>query len=50
MSDGTPDSAASFSISSTWLSHSLAGLPIPFDYRLGSLVQSFTPGVFLLPV
>ena len=45
VSADTLDTAASFVISPTRLSLCLAGLPIPFDYNLGSLVQS-EPGKY----
>ena len=50
MSRGTLDPASFTSISTTWLSHSLTGLPRPFVYRCLLLSPSATPTILLQPV
>ena len=48
VSADTPDTAASLAVSPTRLSLCLAGLPIPFGYSAGSLVQSIPRWYFYL--
>ena len=50
MSRGTLDPASFTSISTTWLSHSLTGLPRPFVYRCLLILPSATPTILLQPV
>ena len=50
VSRGTLDPASFTSISTTWLSHSLTGLPRPFVYRCFLILPSATPTILLQPV
>ena len=50
VSDGTLDTAMRLLVSSTGLSPSSVGLPIPFDYDTAITYAVRTPEVFLLPV
>ena len=50
MSCGTLDPVQSRSLSSTWLSHSLAGLPMPFNEECLLMSLSVTPEILLPPV
>ena len=50
MSDGTLDTAVRLLVSSTGLSPSSVGLPIPFDYDTAITYAVLTPRVFLLSV
>ena len=50
VSDGTLDTAARLLVSSTGLSPSSVGLPIPFDYDTAITYAVLTPVVFLPPV
>ena len=50
MSDGTLDTAVRLLVSSTGLSPSSVGLPIPFDYVTAITFAVRTPRVFLLSV
>ena len=47
VSRGTLDPATFTSISTTWLSHSLTGLPRPFVYRCLPMLPSATPSILL---
>ena len=47
VSDGTPDTAVRLLVSSTGLSPSSVGLPIPFDYDTSITSAVLTPPVFL---
>ena len=47
MSRGTLDPAMFTSISTTWLSHSLTGLPRPFVYQCLPILPSATPKILL---
>ena len=50
VSRGTLDPAMFTSISTTWLSHSLTGLPRPFVYRCLPMSPSTTPTILLQSV
>ena len=50
VSRGTLDPATFSSISTTWLSHSLTGLPRPFVYRCFPISPSATPTILLQSV
>ena len=45
MSGGTLDTRCSVSISDTWLSHCVAGLPRPFSYQNFHVMQVHTPAM-----
>ena len=45
MSGGTLDTRCSVSISDTWLSHCVAGLPRPFSYQNFHVMQVLTPAM-----
>ena len=50
MPRGTLDTATFVQISTTWLSHSIAGLPRPFVYLNLLILLSTTPEILLPPV
>ena len=47
MSRGTLDTARLASFTITWLSHSVAGLPMPFNYGYLLTLLSVTPEILL---
>ena len=47
VSCGTLDPRCSSSISVTWLSHCLAGLPMPFSYQTFHVMRVLTPKILL---
>ena len=50
MSCGTLDPARFIFFSTTWLSHCIAGLPMPFVYEYLLMMPSVTPEILLPPV